>query len=439
MNVSRWDANASTSNLSGHITSYAISGNQSTWQNQLHGPHFYVGERSSPEEIPPVYVFATFTNAVYKFENFSLPTGKGAEATPIQATQKLVAHALAPSTGFIVEGDEDDGKDFKGLLIAEGQPFLFSNMIPEEIYKGGVEFINEGHTKNCSTVFPTAPVDRLLGHVTNTVDCNKKLGVCFYTVWKFYDDQKPFSYADDCLWYCIMEEGSLSTAPKCRKTAIVVDEKGEKICHKDGVGAVHGMTVGNTDDGDSTKFDILLVFTGKLQMSNGESSMRKVKVQVTGDGESRDLTVLQSKPYAEDLFKHYARGGVDVGGDHAWVDSTGKFVWISCFRQGGVGVHMVSYDTGELIYSLTGLDKYVPNQYSYTSGIHGVGTVGQKGSYLAVATSSCHDVKECIPVVPWDWPIPKSMWSQGSFFVIDLSSLTEDSPPRIVTPEVTLV
>merc|ERR1712232_175298 len=101
----------------------------------------------------------------------------------------------------------------------------------------------------------------------------------------------------------------------------------------------------------------------------------------------------------------------DVGGDHAWVDETGKYVWISCFRVGGLGAHMVDYDDGALIYSITGLDTYAPHQYTYTAGIHGVGTLGKAGSFLALATSSCHDLSICIPTVPWQWPVPEKWWT----------------------------
>merc|ERR1712050_372957 len=141
-----------------------------------------------------------------------------------------------------------------------------------------------------------------------------------------------------------------------------------------------------------------------------------------------DLQVLESKPFALDLFTQgrYAPKGWDVGGDHAWVDETGKYIWVSCFRQKGVGAHMLDYETGDLLYSVTGLDTYVPNQYTYTAGIHGVGTLGKKGSYLAIATSSCHDISICIPTMPWHWPVPEKWWSTAPFFLIDLASMSPD-------------
>merc|ERR1719181_441 len=140
-------------------------------------------------------------------------------------------------------------------------------------------------------------------------------------------------------------------------------------------------------------------------------------------------------PYAVDLFTKYAPVDpkapgrrIDVGGDHAWVDETGKYVWISCFRVGGLGVHMVEYETGALRYSITGIDSYVGDQYTYTAGVHGVGTMGKPGSYLALATSSCHDLDACIPIIPWKWPVPEKMWSTAPFILIDLASVSLDRP-----------
>lgn len=406
----------------------------------LHGPHIHERERKDSEDLPPMYVFATFMNKIYRFENFTRPR-RAADGSylPLQAVQKVVGHALAPSTGYILEeqSDENGNELPRGMLVAEGQPFWLSNadtMPPKEIYKGGVQWLptavpaSSSSQTPCTEIFPTNPVHRMLGQVVNTIDCHKGTGVCFFSVWKFYDDQYPIwnkisqYMADDCLYYCIAGHND-QKQPVCLKTEIVVDENGEQICHKDGVGAVHGMTVGNTDPEDPTKFDILLVFTGKATLTNGESSMKKVAVQVTGKGDQRDLKVLKSTPFGTDLFQQYPPKGFDVGGDHAWVDSTGKYVWVSCFRQMGVGVHMLEYETGKLLHSITGLDRYVKNQYTYTAGIHGVGTLGQKGSYLVVATCSCHDIKICIPTVPWVFPVPESLWSTGVFFIIDLSSM----------------
>lgn len=441
MNMSKWDVTNKKAVPMGHMNSWIILGKNETWEMYLHGPHIHKSKGAkNPEALPDTYVFATFTNQIYKFEDFASPEpGK-----PLNATQKMVGHALAPSTGFLVEKPSDHST--KGLMIAEGQPFWVSNVNkwPTEVYKGGVEFIHAGHEKNCTSMFPTDPTNKKFGQVVNTIDCHKQHGICFFTVWKFYDDQDPIwnptVEGNDCLYYCILADGSLDDTrvdgPSCTKTAIVNDEHGDPICHKKGVGAVHGMTIGNDAPGDPTGFDILLVFTGKAEMTNGESSMKKARVQMINKWQTgtRDMKVSHSEDFATDLFTKYAPQGWDVGGDHAWVDDTGKYVWVSCFRQKGVGVHMLDYQTGELLYSITGIDKIVPNQYTYTAGLHGIGTLGQKGSYLAVATSSCHDLNMCIPTVPWHWPVPKKDWSTAPFVIIDLSTLPKDSEKG--TPEI---
>merc|ERR1719201_852986 len=339
----------------GTLTSYALPGQFHTWQLMLHGPKVRHRERVDNTSIPPMYAYGTWTNQMYRWDNFSLQ----ANGT-LAATQRMVGHALAPSTGFAIE--DDASTRMKGLLVAQGQPFYLSNdkNASGQMYKGGVSFIpsTQDPAATCTQLFPADDFHKEFGQVVNTVDCHRGTGVCFFTVWKFYDDQSPIwnpwteMVADDCLYYCITEPGSLeSGTPGCAKTGVVYDEHGVHVCHKKGVGAVHGMTVGLTDKSDPTVFDILLVFTGKATFTDGESSMKKLKVQLqhpSGIG-MPEFKVLQSQPFAEELFLGVTRAkGGDVGGDHAWVDDTGRYVWISCFRTSAAGVHMVDYQNGTL-------------------------------------------------------------------------------------------
>merc|ERR1712232_919746 len=76
----------------------------------------------------------------------------------------------------------------------------------------------------------------------------------------------------------------------------------------------------------------------------------------------------------------------DAGGDHAWPDESGKYLWVSTFRTGNPGVHMLDYETGELIYSVHGMDSLVPKNYAYSAGI---GSLGTAGSNLVVGASAC--------------------------------------------------
>lgn len=401
----------------GSISSWALAGGEDTWQMYLHGPLVRERERVDTDSIPPIYVQGTWVQKVYRFDNFSKPeSGKA-----LKAQQKMVGHSISPSTSFPIE--DANSTRIKGLMVAGGGSFLA--VAPS--YKGGVYFLPADRQKKCTEVFPIDPFHKMWGQSVNTVDCHKGTGICFFTVWQYFDDQSPMwnpiinKLTPDCLYYCIAE--GLHSSPSCKQSAVVLDEKGDRVCHQHGVGAVHGMTIGNTDKTNPSKFDIFLVFTGKAQFDAGESSMKKLSVEVKGSGSSRELAVLKSQPFATDLFVDLPARGHDVGGDHAWVDSTGKWIWVSTFRLTASGVHLLDYDTGRLHFSITGMSDYLADNFAYSSGIHGVGTLGQKGSYLAVATSACENAAVCAPI-PWSRFIPKKYWAKGVMFIIDLASMT---------------
>lgn len=423
-----WNAETQTEEQIGTVPSYALAGVRNTWEMYLHGPLFRERERDTPTGIPPVYVFATWMNRIYRFENFSQPV----PGQPLRAQQKIVGSALAPSTAWPVE--DADGM-LQGLLVAEGQPWWLSNVwpLPHEIYKGGVDFMPVGERQHCTQIFPESGMHRLFGQVVNTVDCHKGAGVCFFTVWKFYDDQWPVwsntseKVAPDCLHYCIADR--LDVKPTCLYTTVLEDEHGNPICHQKGKGAVHGMTIGNQDLDDPTKFEIFLVFTGGMSFTAGDSSMYKLTVQV--DKVNMRLQTLSSKPFGQDLFSKLPALGQDAGGDHAWVDDTREWVWVSTFRNSTAGIHLLNYKTGALAYSIRGVNNFIKGQYNYAAGIHGIGAAGRPGSYLALATCGCHDAKLCAPM-PWQFPVPESMWSSGVFFLIDLSKV----PAPGATPQV---
>jgi hypothetical protein len=214
----------------------------------------------------------------------------------------------------------------------------------------------------------------------------------------------------------------------CVKGGVVEYENGEKVCSKKGVGAVHGMTTAHTHKEDSSKFDIFLVMTGGAQFVGGESSIRKVQCQRTADG---DLKVLKHERFGRDLFEASVgrvnpdgMAPVDAGGDHAWPDDSGKYLWASTFRYGNSGVHMLDYETGDLIFSVHGMADFVPHNYAYSAGIHGSGSLGEKGSTLLTATSACTHPKTACAPVPYD-PITKMLGleAKGVMYAIDLSEL----------------
>merc|ERR1712066_1011513 len=102
--------------------------------------------------------------------------------------------------------------------------------------------------------------------------------------------------------------------------------------------------------------------TGGAKFVGGESSMRKVKCKRDADG---DLVVMKSEIFGRDLFETSVgrdsptgMAPVDVGGDHAWADESGKYLWVSTFRMANAGVHMLDFTTGDLIYSVHGTATY---------------------------------------------------------------------------------
>merc|ERR1719316_131012 len=161
------------------------------------------------------------------------------------------------------------------MMVAEGQPFLVSSLLNPKYFElnfGGVDLITGNG--NCTKIFPN-PVDKQshlksLGDVTNTVSCHPYTGICFFSVWKFFDDQKPIwnkvtkKMMPDCLHYCVVD--SLDKAGEgCKKGGVVKFETGEPICSTKGVGGVHGFTVAfgpNLTHQDPREFDMFLVFTG---------------------------------------------------------------------------------------------------------------------------------------------------------------------------------
>jgi len=451
LTVMRWNTTLKKYNPKpiGQLEAHVAIGGKDDWQMYLHGPMMRPWREMGPKDsIPPFYVQATFTNKVYKFENLRREGGIGNRGKNMTATQKVVAHAVAPSTSFPIENANGD---LEGMLVAEGQPFLINSPLDPRHMQfdfGGVDYIgSNGSSSNCTRIFPNA-LDNVShykkgGDVVNTVSCHPHTGICFFSVWKFFDDQKPMwnnmtkKMFPDCLHYCIVDDITevRDVRGGCKKAGVVKID-GEPVCSKPGVGAVHGMTVAfgpNLTHADPNEFDIFLVFTGGAEFVGGESSMKKIKCKKGADG---DLAIIKSEAFARDLFETSVNrtsptgmAKTDVGGDHAWADESGKYVWVSTFRVANAGVHMLDYQTGELIYSIHGTATFLPKNYAYSAGIHGLGWLGDKRGVLVLGTSACtHPLTACAPV-PWD-PVTKMMGleAKGLMYVIDISELL---PPLV--------
>jgi len=418
----------------GRLESHVAVGGADDWQMYLHGPMLRPQREQGDFSMPPFYVSATFTNKVYRFEQIKKSAVRGQNMT---AVQKVVAHAVAPSTTFPIENKDGE---LEGLLVAEGEPFdINSPMNPKHLTMdfGGVDYVSPNNGgANCTRIFPNAE-DKVSnyktgGDVTNTVSCHPHTGICFFSVWRFYDDAQPMwnmtkKKHPDCLHYCVVDDIK-KVKEGCKKAGVVMDADNEPICSKPGVGAVHGMTVSTVVGPDPAPFDIFLVFTGGIKFVGGESSMKKVTVRKTTDG---DLATVKSQVFGRDLFETSVNRSspvgmapADAGGDHAWVDDSGKHVWVSTFRMANAGIHMLDYITGELIYSVHGTPDFLKNNYAYSAGIHGGGYLGHPKGTLVLGTSACTHPKTACAPVPWD-PMTKMLGleARGLMYVIDISEI----------------
>jgi len=429
LTLDRWNQTTKKYTTVGKIESHALAGKKDTWQMYLHGPRLRETEAAEGDFVPPFYVQATFTNMVYKFENVTKDNGI------VTATQKMVGNALAPSTSYPIE-DANTGK-VKGLLVAEGNPFWINNpFTPKhmQMYKGGVTYLDKD---NCTLIFPQSPPFpekvHQNGQVVNTVDCHRELGVCLFSVWKFYDDQYPIwsnKSAPDCLYFCILQEGGLKDGiPHCTGAGVLLDDDNNPVCHVDGLGAVHGFTVGNTvemKDKDNGSFDTFLMYTGGATFDGGSSLLRKLTISISTNDGIKSIRTTKAAWFGQELFKDTVPKGHDVGGDHAWVDATGTKVWVSTFRVDNPGVHMLDYETGELLYSIHGMSSVLKGNYAYSAGIHGIGAMGKEGSVIAVATSACtmpHSACFPIPYLPFE---PSFLEGIGVMFVLDISKVLDE-------------
>ena len=89
-----------------------------------------------------------------------------------------------------------------------------------------------------------------------------------------------------------------------------------------------------------------MIHVAGQQLSQLALVIMKVVVPVRG------FTVNQ--PFAVHLFTKYSALGLDDVADHAWVDHTVLYGWISCFCIGLIGRCIVKYETGELLHSVAG-------------------------------------------------------------------------------------
>jgi len=92
---------------------------------------------------------------------------------------------------------------------------------------------------------------------------------------------------------------------------------------------------------------------------------------------------------------------------------------------------MLDYQTGELIYSVHGMDSLVPKNYAYSAGIHGIGSLGNPGANLVVGTSACTLTCACAPI-PYTKMTPKMLEAKGIMYIIDLSEILQSATAMVV-------
>eukprot|EP01062_Namystynia_karyoxenos_P075483 TRINITY_DN728_c0_g1_i6.p2 TRINITY_DN728_c0_g1~~TRINITY_DN728_c0_g1_i6.p2 ORF type:complete len:531 (+),score=198.29 TRINITY_DN728_c0_g1_i6:82-1593(+) len=404
----------------------------------MHGPHFDRAHLDTDTPVPPTYVSATASGKVFLFDGF--------DAQMTTVNKKAVAWTDAPSTQYNIY---DAQNRTTHMLVADGAPFWVA---PAHhgwwLNRGGVHVVSTAaphDSSQCAKIFPNKaddPKEISYGRVVNTVDCHQDTGFCFFSAWKFYG--KTNSTFPDCLHWCLLDDPAAPT--QCVLGGILTDEAGEKICHNSdthvpptagvGGGGVHGFTIGRRTRGLDAELDLFLVYTGGPDAANraagckdtfscGASWVRKVAVRISraaGDVAKSTIKVLSSAPWGRELWADTIADHTvaDVGCDHAWMDASGKYVWVSTFRKQNDGMHMLDYETGALLFSIKGHEsmrgwptkpELEGGWYSYTAGCVGRGTMGQKGAMLSFATSQNYPLGM----------IPGGLHGKGGVFWVDIS------------------
>jgi hypothetical protein len=143
--------------------------------------------------------------------------------------------------------------------------------------------------------------------------------------------------------------------------------------------------------------------------------MSKIKLSVDEHGAVKTTS---QKLWGESLWNSTVTAPHDVGCDHAFIDAADN-VWVSTFRSGNAGIHMLDYNTGLLQYSIHGFTSFVPGEYSYPAGVHGFGSLFANNSMMALATSSekmgVRTPPPCKPPLPYPWLLSMALGMQPAY------------------------
>lgn len=383
LDVDVWDKDSKTYTTSGQVLSkYFIDESDSS----LHAACTYTDlKKDGGNDFPRVWYGSTSENKIYEVKGISSDDLKSNETSAVDV--ELFAYAMAPSGMEVVTSSDGE---LSGWLLGGGNPFG-QNTDPET----GESFTNEGSVaflphqdeivKSAPMLFPPASISTS-GTTINTMACHES-GLCIFTEHRFYIGA-PFG-PQDCLFWCVPVDPFYPEV--CASSGIMTYPDGKEICStrmeagSHYGGGPHSLAMGRTSESDPGIFDIVLIFTGGASFTEGVSHMEKMTVQYRA-GEAP--ITLSMPDFGAQLWNDTVELPLDVGLDHAWVSSDKRYVWISTFREGNNGFHMMDLDTGDLILSLHGVEGIKPGQYTYPAGAGGSGRVGEDNSFVFITASA---------------------------------------------------
>jgi len=330
--------------------------------------------------------------------------------------------------------DEATGKSLQGMVVSSGQPFgdTVGDKGQHMITQGGLYFIS---ASRCQKLWPNSldESNRIVsGGVVNRVVCHDPTGVCFFSNWNHEFDKTWPPEIPHCLHWCALDHFSDPT--RCSASEALRGGPGNafisgRFCSephlaKDGSTvyvAPHGMLIGHAvQDGDTWHLEMIISYTdGLMGMDEGVSFARKLYVTVKrrgSTGESTHIDTSRWEYFGSELTTDTLDGTkYDVGLDHMWRDAAG-YVWFSTFRKHNAGEHVLDYQTGKLLVSFKGFEKYPHIISPYNpSGISVVGGFGEEGAVAIVAV-------ETVPPLPF---------VHGALFFVDVSNSWGLTPPRL--------
>jgi hypothetical protein len=383
-----------------------------------HAPHNYAGPEFVPTEtgpFPTSFYGGTFTYKYWEMLDMTYEKFYSNETTQITAQEFSLG--FAPSQ---IETVYDASNKVTGHMFCGGDP---AGDVPSAIYdpitdpetgeiifsRGSVSFLPIDEAEGYM-VFPNDDIiaDVVMkegqteiqkGMTINTMKCQKELGLCLFTEWS-KDTGSSRDPNENCFYWC--EPDDVYNPTRCVKSSKMLDERGELMCGSEPDfpnshfgGGVHALGLG--PQLDSTSFELLIVYTGGFIPTFDYGVSHIEKMTITYDRSDPDAVpvVTEQRNFGEQLWNDTVegatgpRGPLDVGADHIWVDGNPDYFWVSAYRRGNAGLHMLDMATGELILSLRefNLLPHDPTIWSYPAGVAGFGEVGKLGSFVQTAGS----------------------------------------------------